>query len=53
MMGDPVGGALDPVGVVSGAFAHAGAGAVPAFGVGLSLDFGDCVGEGVVQVLRG
>jgi hypothetical protein len=50
---DPVGGSFDPVGVVPGAFEYAGTGAVAPFGVGLSLDLGDRVGEGVVKVLRG
>ncbi len=50
---DPVGGAFDAVGVVSGAFEDAGAGSVPAFGVGLVLDLGDRVGERLGKVLRG
>jgi hypothetical protein len=50
---DSVSGAFDPVGVVPSAFEYAGAGAVPAFRVGLSLDFGDRVGDRVVQVFRG
>jgi hypothetical protein len=53
MAGDPVGGAFDAVGVVPGAFEHAGAGSVPAFGVGLVSDLGDRVGERVCKVLRG
>jgi hypothetical protein len=38
---------------VSGAFEDAGAGSVPAFGVGPVPDLGDRVGEGVGKVLRG
>jgi hypothetical protein len=51
--GDPVGWAFDAVGVVPGAFDHAAAGSVPAFGVGLAPDLGDRIGEGVCKVLRG
>jgi hypothetical protein len=36
-----------------GAFENAGAGSVPAFGVGLVSDLGDRVGERVGKVLRG
>jgi hypothetical protein len=51
--GDPVGGAFDAVGVVPGAFEDAGAGSVPAFGVGLVSDLGGRVGEGVCEAFRG
>lgn len=51
--GDRVGGVFDPVGVVSGAFERAGAGAVSAWRVGSVADLGDRVGQGVVKVLRG
>jgi hypothetical protein len=48
-----VGGAFDPVGVVSGAFDGAGTGAVAAWWVGVLADFVDRVRERGVQVLRG
>lgn len=53
MAGDPVGGAFDAVGVVSGAFEDAGAGPVAAGWVGLSADFVQGVGQGVGKVFRG
>lgn len=53
MAGDPVGGAFDAVGVVSGAFDDAGTGPVAAGWVGLVADLGERVGQGVGKVFRG
>ena len=53
MVSDPVGGAFDAVGVVSGAFDDAGAGAVAAGRVGLPADLGEGVGQGGGKVFRG
>jgi hypothetical protein len=51
--GSSVGRAFEAVGVVAGAFDDAGVAAVAAFRVGLLADFGECVVEGGVKVLRG
>ena len=48
-----VGGSFDAVGVVSGAFDDAGAGAVAAGWVWLGADFGERVGPGGAKVFRG
>jgi hypothetical protein len=53
MADDLVGGTLDPVGVVPGAFDGAGAGTVTACRVGVLPDFVDRVCESLVKVLRG
>jgi hypothetical protein len=53
MADDAVGGSFDAVGVVSGAFEGAGAGAGPAFGQRVTLDFGVGLGYRFGQVFRG
>jgi len=48
-----VGGSFDSVGVVAGAFDHAGARAVSAFAEPVAQDFFDGLGYGFGQVFRG